>query len=881
MKTCFNKMKIQLFKLIFGMLLVCMGMMIPQDVQAVEFLYTADGVWEFVVENGTATICNYSHPQGESWDVVIPKTVTSGGMTYTVAKLNAYVFKNDVSLTSVVIPNTVKYISQETFHNCNAMTSVTFEEGSQLETIGDYAFGTCRSLTRIEIPASVVTLGKSAFDSCNLLESVTFEEGSRLETIGNGAFNSCKIREAKLPLSLKTIGSSAFHGSLLTSIEIPASVTSIGSSAFEASASLTSVTFAQGSSCKTIGDQAFYGVPITSIEIPASVETIEAQAFNRCQALTSITFAEGSKLTTIGEKAFYYSTALTEFTLPSSVTTIENSAFEGCTALTTFTIPKNSRLETIGDGAFSGVTKVKEIYFPPTLKTIGTNAFRFSHVEQFELPSGLTTIGDEAFTGNDEDVIVIPPSVTTIGTGAFSSNNNLDVFYYPEELADQVEVVLKREYYKGAYGEYTVSDTNPPVVTITYTGTVPSDVEVPAVIPGIEDAQIQVGNITAPQSVFSAGCGTKLLSELSGQLPSGYSFKEPSTELVAGEDKVCQVSCTSNGQTYTFNTTIKVAAHNENKTVLVTKEIDILPTCTEDGAGHTECEVCHAVVNVNLAVPATGHLHTALINSKSATCQGAGYTGDTKCTDCGQTIQKGNSIAMIPHTWDAGVVTKQATYAEQGIKTYTCTACKLQRTEPVAKKNAGAKVTDAKTKAVYKVKSVTASGGTVTYVKSTNKKAKEIKIPATVKIDGIVFKVTAIEKNAFKKHKYLKKVTIGSNVKTIGANAFYNCTKLKTVSLGKNVTTIGDKAFYKCTALTKITIPSKVKKISKAAFYGCKKLKSVTIKTTKLTSSKVGSKAFKGIKSTATIKVPKKKYSAYKKLLKKKGVSAKAKYKKF
>lgn len=98
--------------------------------------------------------------------------------------------------------------------------------------------------------------------------------------------------------------------------------------------------------------------------------------------------------------------------------------------------------------------------------------------------------------------------------------------------------------------------------------------------------------------------------------------------------------------------------------------------------------------------------------------------------------------------------------------------------------------------------------------------------------------------------------------------------------MGKSVTAIGAKAFYKCKALTKITIPAKVKKIGRQAFYGCKKLKKIIIKTTKLTSKTVGSKAFKGIHPKATVKVPKKKLAAYKKLLKKKGVGSKAKIKK-
>ncbi len=156
----------------------------------------------------------------------------------------------------------------------------------------------------------------------------------------------------------------------------------------------------------------------------------------------------------------------------------------------------------------------------------------------------------------------------------------------------------------------------------------------------------------------------------------------------------------------------------------------------------------------------------------------------------------------------------------------------------------------------YKVTSVAGDKKAVTYV-SGNKNAKKITVPSAITIDGTQYKVTAI-----------------------AANAFSGCKKLKTVNMGANVTTIGDKAFYKCTTLNKVTIPAKVTKIGKQAFYGCKKLKTITIKTTKLTSKKVGSKAFKGIYSKATIKVPKKKLKAYKKILKAKGVSSKAKIKK-
>ena len=121
--------------------------------------------------------------------------------------------------------------------------------------------------------------------------------------------------------------------------------------------------------------------------------------------------------------------------------------------------------------------------------------------------------------------------------------------------------------------------------------------------------------------------------------------------------------------------------------------------------------------------------------------------------------------------------------------------------------------------------------------------AKNYKLKASISYGGKRYPVTQIAANAFKNHTKLSKITIPSTVVTIGKNAFYGCKKLKA-----------------------ITIPVKVTSIGKKAFYNCKSLKSVTLKGTKLKT--IGSSAFKKIKKNATFKVPKKKYKAYKKLLK-------------
>jgi hypothetical protein len=48
------------------------------------------------------------------------------------------------------------------------------------------------------------------------------------------------------------------------------------------------------------------------------------------------------------------------------------------------------------------------------------------------------------------------------------------------------------------------------------------------------------------------------------------------------------------------------------------------------------------------------HTNTSLVNDKAATCLDAGYTGDTVCSDCGETIATGEAIEALGHTNEDG-----------------------------------------------------------------------------------------------------------------------------------------------------------------------------------------------------------------------------------
>lgn len=136
--------------------------------------------------------------------------------------------------------------------------------------------------------------------------------------------------------------------------------------------------------------------------------------------------------------------------------------------------------------------------------------------------------------------------------------------------------------------------------------------------------------------------------------------------------------------------------------------------------------------------------------------------------------------------------------------------------------------------------------GTVAVNSPRNKNITNAKIPDTVTIAGVKFRITIISKNAFQ-----------------------NCGKLKTVTLGNNVSTLGENCFASCKMLTSVTIGTNLNKINKNAFKGDSKLTKIIIKSKKLKT--VCGSIFTGINGKTVIKVPSTKLKEYQKLLKGKG----------
>ncbi|MDY4254418.1 MAG: InlB B-repeat-containing protein, partial [Oscillospiraceae bacterium] len=97
-------------------------------------------------------------------------------------------------------------------------------------------------------------------------------------------------------------------------------------------------------------------------------------------------------------------------------------------------------------------------------------------------------------------------------------------------------------------------------------------------------------------------------------------------------------------------------------------------TCTETGEAKYACECGETTIKTTPINP-DNHVATELVGVKEATCTKEGYTGDYKCTACGEITEKGTVTAKKDHDLIRHEA-KTATCTEKGWDAYvTCANC--------------------------------------------------------------------------------------------------------------------------------------------------------------------------------------------------------------
>ena len=115
-------------------------------------------------------------------DVVIPSEITYKGESYEIIGIGYALCYGNKSITSVTLPDTIKYIGSHAFDYCENMVSCNLPDG--LVSIGTAAFQCCFSLKHIDLPDSIKTIGNFAFNHCSGADNSSIRIPSSIELLG-------------------------------------------------------------------------------------------------------------------------------------------------------------------------------------------------------------------------------------------------------------------------------------------------------------------------------------------------------------------------------------------------------------------------------------------------------------------------------------------------------------------------------------------------------------------------------------------------------------------------------------------------------------------------------------------------------------------------
>lgn len=340
----------------------------------------------------------------------LKRVLNLGSITTLPNGANGYsgVFRNQINLTEVHLPET-------------------------LTTIGSRCFESCSSLVNINLPSSITTIGYNAFNGCASLEieDLSLPNLTEIQTFAFNGVRITKISNLGKLISLREISwNENIFGdkTTLTSVNLPSTLTSVGNYVFNeyTNAEIN----CNNAAITSLGTNAFYRAKKVSNLNTPKITKIASYAFFNIGSFDDNFSLNAPNLTSIGTAAFSHS-GIKKVENLGTITSLPNGQWDGtlqdnvgvfakCKNLESCILPDT--LETIGSYSFNGCSALSGINLSSSLKTIGDAAFSdCTAFTSIDFPLSITAIYSNAFKGctslEIDDLAL--PNLTSIGNGAF------------------------------------------------------------------------------------------------------------------------------------------------------------------------------------------------------------------------------------------------------------------------------------------------------------------------------------------------------------------------------------------------------------------------------------------------------------------------------
>ena len=795
------------------------------------------------------------------------------------------------------------------FSGNSYVRKVSFAKGSTVEKIAEWTFTNCGVHYLYDIPASVKIIDDHAF-STSPLKEITWEEGSQIHTIGNSVFSNSTITTFTFPETLEIVGSNAL-GSKLTEVTLnsilKSTITPTGASIFTGTTSLQKVNVPESNPYMVVVDGAVYSADMsilmyvpsklpmgekTAFEIDNRVTVIEASAFESFSY--PVVLHEG--ILEIADRAFYKAT-LEKITIPASVTKLGEYSFYYMPNLTTVKVAPNSNLTTLGYGAFYYDSKLVDVELPDTVSDMDFAVFQqCTALESIDLPTGLTAIPRFTFSSCKAlKNVTIYDNVTVIGGGAFSSCTSLETINIPASVLEfedyanfgafEGDTSLKNvnfeegiqlsnipgETFKGcvALESLTIPNTVESIAANAFTGCTAiknlvlggSWTDLPKEMfkgfVSLETLVLPEGIQTIGASAFE-GCTNLEVFNIpeSVETIGEAAFRNCSSlESAAIGDKVESIG------NYAFEgcSSLKSVVFDENSIIKALGDDPAVESAIFRGtAALTTIALPDSVTTIGANIFEDSGLETVDLPANLKAVSNYAFAGCVSLTEVSIPSTVG-AVGDFAFEGCSGLVEAKLATGVESIGTgvfLNCVQLAKVNIPSSIRSMAGNPFINCPSLVDFQFDSnntdykfengavMDKNKFTLIYYLPAND-AETYTIPSTVGV---------IASGAFCDSQ-LVSISIPEKVTEIPSMAFVNSKKLETVTFTDSIKSIGSEAFKDCSALTAVTIPETTTTIGDSAFEGCASLGTVTFdnRTADIT---IGAGAFKDCITLGTINIP-------------------------